>query len=354
MIHDITEFGAVNGTECTAAVRAALAACAADGGGQVYIPAGRYIVTRTTKESPILTVPSNTVVRGDGAASILQMPPVSNSSDFWRIFGASNGANITICDLALDGSNTHQSYVPGATPEHNTGCYFGGVENLTLRDLFITNFSGDGLYIADCYGVTIRDITLWNFVRHGIQIAGSPTARDYLVTGCRDLEPTVRAGGSTIHAEHCKWLQNLTVTDNHCRQSIVTGDEIAGLLIANNHVIGYINASVVRDAVISGNIIRPFESLPSAIKIQYSNNVLISGNILECSHESQTGIYAFGRTKTRPDQAAKNIYVIGSVSRGPLPFRRGVWLNGVDRYHVAGNSVLAGSPVVIQRSTGGV
>ncbi len=45
-IFDITEFGAVTGggTPCTASIQKAIDVCAEAGGGQVYVPAGIFLI----------------------------------------------------------------------------------------------------------------------------------------------------------------------------------------------------------------------------------------------------------------------------------------------------------------------
>ncbi|MGY8674750.1 MAG: hypothetical protein ACKVHO_19425, partial [Verrucomicrobiia bacterium] len=97
----------------------------------------------------------------------------------------------------------------GKTPEHNAGLWFYNkkhpIVNVTVMNVFAENFSGDCMaFSMNCRGITIRDCTLRNFIRQGIQMGGSPGSRDYLVTGCRDLEHSVQPGGSTIHVEHAR------------------------------------------------------------------------------------------------------------------------------------------------------
>ena len=196
---NVRDFGATpdDGTDDTKAIVAALAACAKAGGGSVYVPAGTYLVSRQGKENPVLEVPSNTTVRGDGAASVLKFDPRVNQSNFWRMIGASqtDARNVTIRDLHLDGSNEHLKYEPGM-PEQDHGVFFGRqdgkIENVTVRDCLVENFGGDCVSISmGCRNVTVRDVAVRNFLRQGIQLAGDARARDYLVTGCQDLEGNV-------------------------------------------------------------------------------------------------------------------------------------------------------------------
>jgi hypothetical protein len=63
---DITKFGATpdDAGDDTLAIRAAMSACAAAGGGDVIVPKGVFIVSRQKSETPILSIPSKTTVRG--------------------------------------------------------------------------------------------------------------------------------------------------------------------------------------------------------------------------------------------------------------------------------------------------
>lgn len=87
---DITRYGATpnDATDDTTAIEDALTACGKANGGTVFIPAGTFILSRRGAESPILEVPSNTTVRGEGAASILKYDPKVNQGNFWRMIGA--------------------------------------------------------------------------------------------------------------------------------------------------------------------------------------------------------------------------------------------------------------------------
>ena len=136
---DITRFGATpdDATDDTLAIRATLEACGKAGGGTVIVPKGVFIVSRRKSETPILSIPSKTVVHGIGTESTLKFDAKVNASNFWRMLGSTeDGADITIRDLHLDGANTHASYIKGKTPEQNHGVFFyrkgGRIERVTI------------------------------------------------------------------------------------------------------------------------------------------------------------------------------------------------------------------------------
>jgi len=78
--------------------------------------------------------------------------------------GPTGCKNVTIRNLHLDGSNTFMSYKPGKTPEHNHSVFFYNkkavIENVTIRDCLVENFSGDCIAIGRGWrNITIRDVS---------------------------------------------------------------------------------------------------------------------------------------------------------------------------------------------------
>ena len=350
---NVREYGATadDETDDTPAILKALEACGKAGGGVVYLPAGTYRVARQKAESPILPVPSNTTVRGEGLASVLKFDPKVNQTNFWRMLGAPAGGckNVTVRDLRLDGSNTHPKYDKGKTPEHNCGLFFsvpdGVVENLVVRDLLVENFSGDCVAVGHgCRNVVVRDLRLRNFVRQGVQLAGGSGARDYLVTGVQDLEHTVEPGGSTIHVEHARGLKNVTVAGNHCRRSILAGG-VDGLVIADNAVEGRLVGNGNRNLRVQGNLVRGAAGGAGAVvQFGYTDGLVMRDNTVLAA-AGQTGIYLWGASKYDPNPS-RDVLVGGNLIRpaekGGI-VELGVHLNGVEGAVVRDNRV-AGCP----------
>ena len=124
----------------------------------------------------------------------------------------------------------------------------------------------------NCRGITVRDCTLRNFVRQGIQMGGSPGSRDYLVTGCRDLEHTVQPGGSTIHVEHARGLENVIIENNQCRKSILAGG-VDGMIIRGNTVMGRIVGNSNTNLLVSDNIVRAAGALRRRCSIRLHEGI---------------------------------------------------------------------------------
>jgi polygalacturonase len=352
---NINTYGATanDHTDDTTAIEKALEACGEAGGGTVFIPAGTFIISRRGPESPILEVPSDTTLRGEGNASILKFDAKVNQGNFWRMIGApvSGGTtNVVIRDLHLDGSNTHPRYDKGKTPEHNAGLWFYNkkhpIVNVTVMNVFAENFSGDCMAFSyNCRGITIRDCTLRNFIRQGIQMGGSPGARDYLVTGCRDLEHDVQPGGSTIHVEHARGLRNVIIEDNQCRKSILAGG-VDGMIIRGNTIDGRLVGNGNSNLIIQDNIVRGLKK-GSVVQLGYTKGLTFRGNIIE-GREGTVGVYVWGNSRYNKQPGENVIISDNQISAKELA----ISLNGAKNVKIHGNILTAPKPLSIKRAEG--
>lgn len=351
----IVEFGATADDESddTTAIEKTLAACGKAGGGTVFIPAGTFILSRRNNETPILEVPPNTTIRGEGAASILKFDPSVNQSNFWRMIGApidGGTKNVVIRDLHLDGSNTYPKYVKGETPEHNAGLWFYNtehvIENVTVLNVLAENFSGDCMAFSyNCRSITVRDCTLRNFVRQGIQMGGSPGSRDYLVTGCRDLEHSVQPGGSTIHVEHARGLKNVVIENNQCRQSILAGG-VDGMIIRGNTITGRIVGNCNTNLVIHSNVVTASPKASPVVQLGYTKGLIFRGNIINGAEDSAVGLYVWGKSRYN-DQLGENVTISDNQITAA---ETAILLNGTKNVRIHGNTLKAPQSLVQKRT----
>lgn len=350
---DITAFGATanDDTDDTTAIENALTTCAEAGGGTVFVPAGTFILSRRNAESPILEVPPNTTFRGEGPASTLKYAAGVNQGNFWRMIGAPVDAgtqNIVIRDLHLDGSNTHPKYVKGETPEHNAGLWFYNkdhiIENVTVVNVFAENFSGDCMAFSyNCRDITVRDCTLRNFIRQGIQMGGSPGSRDYLVTGCRDLEHSVQPGGSTIHVEHARGLKNVIIENNQCRKSILAGG-VDGMIIRGNIVTGKLVGNSNTNLVIADNIIRASDKSGAIVQFGYTKGLIVRGNVIIGTENNAVGLYVWGNSRYNK-QPGEDVLISGNQITA---VEHAISLNGATNVRISDN-VAKASKALLQR-----
>ena len=351
----ILDYGAVpdDAGDDTTAIEKTLEACAEAGGGTVWIPAGTFVLSRRNNESPILEVPPDTTIRGEGNASTLKFDPAVNESNFWRMIGApvdGGTRNVVIRDLHLDGSNTHPKYDKGKTPEHNSGIWFYNrkhiIENVTVMNVFAENFSGDCMAFSyNCRAITVRDCTLRNFVRQGIQMGGSPGARDYHVTGCRDLEHTVQPGGSTIHVEHARGLKNVIIENNQVRKSILAGG-VDGMIIRGNTIEGRLVGNSNTNLVVESNIVTNETSSGSIVQLGYTKGLTFRGNSVLGKGEKSTGVYFWGASRYRDQPAEDVICSENRITAGSLA----IYLNGAKNVRIHGNILKAPRLLDVKRA----
>ena len=352
---EITNYGAVPNDEGddTTAIENALTACKAAGGGTVFIPAGTYILSRRNNESPILEIPPDTTLRGEGAASILKFDAKVNQSNFWRMIGApvdGGTKNVVIKDLHLDGSNTHPKYIKGETPEHNAGIWFYNknhiIENIKVMNVFAENFSGDCMaFSVNCRAITVRDCILRNFIRQGIQMGGSPGSRDYLVTGCRDLEHSVQPGGSTIHVEHARGLKNVIIENNQCRRSILAGG-VDGMIIRGNTVSGRLVGNGNTNLIIQDNIIKSESKNGSVVQLGYTKGLIFRGNIVLGTQENPVGVYVWGNSRYNSQLGEDVTISDNQITAG----KTSISLNGTKNVRIHGNTLIAPQKVAQKRT----
>jgi hypothetical protein len=233
--------------------------------------------------------------------------------------GEAGCRNVTVCDLRFDGSNTHPRYDKGKTPEQNHGIFLhsekGMIENVTLCNLLVENFSGDCVAVSrGCRNITIRDVSVRNFVRQGIQLAGDEHARDYLVTGCQDLEHSVEPGGSTIHVEHARGLRGVIISGNRCRRSILAGG-VNGLILRDNVVDGRIEGNGDSNTVVQGNVVYAGGSgNKPVLQFGYADGLVVKDNIVVSTAPDQTGIYVWGSSRYNPEPS-KAVLIADNILR---------------------------------------
>ena len=352
---NIVDFGATGDgrTDDTTAIEKTLEACGKAGGGTVFIPAGTFIISRRGPESPILEVPPNTTLRGEGNASTIKFDPKVNQGNFWRMIGApvdGGTTNIVIRDLRLDGSNTHPRYDKGKTPEHNAGLWFYNkkhvIENVTVMNVFAENFSGDCMAFSyNCRGITVRDCTLRNFIRQGIQMGGSPGARDYLVTGCRDLEHSVQPGGSTLHVEHARGLKNVILENNHCRKSILAGG-VDRMIIRGNTIEGRLVGNGNTNLIIHDNIMRGLKK-GSVVQLGYTKGLTFRGNQI-LGGEGTVGLYVWGNSRYNKQPGEDLLICENQITAQ----EKAIMLNGAKNVRIRGNLLKAPQLLEAKRAEG--
>ncbi len=306
---NIVDFGATpnDDTDDTAAINAALDQARENGGGIVRIPAGTFIISRQKSEACILEVPSDTKVQGEGSASVLKFAERVNSTNFWRMIGSYRPvANVTIQDLALDGSSTLARYEPGTTFEQNHGIWFytaeGRLTNVTIDNVYAHHFSGDCIALGrGSVGSVVRNCSFHDGLRCGIQI-GATGGSNIQVTNNREL-PNVLIEGTPrgLHLEHNTGAKSVLVSGNVVDGPIVAGDGIDGLTITGNHA-AFILGNINKNVHVTGNQLHS-ATASASVSIGLSSRVKISNNVIvNTNPKSFAAIYVWDNATEKKRQ----------------------------------------------------
>lgn len=119
-----------------------------DGGGIVYMPRGTWLVGA----SDSLVVPSNVTVAGAGmGATILSyVKAVTNGHSLFRVDGDSS---ITFRDFEIDGNAQND----GNYLEFDHGISINNAFRVTVKNMYIRDTGGDGVYVADGDDILIEN-----------------------------------------------------------------------------------------------------------------------------------------------------------------------------------------------------
>ncbi|QDU81936.1 Hemolysin, chromosomal [Polystyrenella longa] len=163
----VRDFGAVGDgiTDDTAAVQAALDAAE---GGELYLNPGTYLI------SNVLLVPSNTIVSGAGANTVLKFEwrDQAEGREFYlgnknRANEASGDENIELRDFTLEGGDNGDPYGP-ASHGVTHGIFFRKVKNVKVTRVEIRNTSGFAISNIGIINGTFTGNTIKNVGRDGI------------------------------------------------------------------------------------------------------------------------------------------------------------------------------------------
>jgi hypothetical protein len=229
--YSITAYGAVanSGTTCTRALQAAVDACNANGGGDIIIPEGVFIIgTVHLKSNVHLYLQSGAILRGSPNLNDyeLNVPDSSFNAVHRGMFFTENAENINITGEGridgngelffethiakrLDTLTTRYSRQKNNFRHVNAGLgdgpiqpkerpyqmfVFSNCRRVSVKGIFITSSPFWCMLFADCDGVHVNDIHLWNNMLipngDGIDVA---SCTNVIIDGC-----DIRAGDDAL------------------------------------------------------------------------------------------------------------------------------------------------------------
>ena len=272
--YDITHYGATpnSGKICTQALQAAIDACTANGGGDVVMPPGIFIIgTVHLKSNVHLHLQSGAILRG--SASLADYEPYTSDPPVQHIhkgmFFTQDAENISISGEGQIDGNGDQFFeldkakkLDSATTQYTrqgnnfrhveTGIgdgpvvpkdrpyqmfVFSNCNRVTVENIFITKAPFWCMHFADCDAVKVTGIRLWNNLlapnADGIDVT---SCTDVIITGCdiRTGDDALAIVGYDHHFEipgfeHLRHLCENIIISNCNLQSYSSGIRIGFL-----------------------------------------------------------------------------------------------------------------------------
>lgn len=304
------------------AIRAALSAASARGGGTIYLPEGDYLIDGAPNTG-WLRIPANTVLEGDGVATVIRINAVP--TDSYSAITFEQVANVTVRNLKLQG---YKVSAPGGNPaKYGIGIYCFGSTNVLVENVTIADFWFDGSLITAGFPidgqphsktVTYRGVTVTGCRRNGLAIVG---VDDFVIDRCT-IEDT--GGGVSQTGIDIEPDSGFTVTHGKVLNTIVRRSVGNGLYI-NLGAGGTLDITAnieVRGCTLEQNLVGL--SIDSSFLITAAANTVISN----LSHGVQMNLAhdCLLEGNTVATNVGRGIYVVGSGRR-----------NGVHNNYVTGN-----------------
>lgn len=297
LVVDVRDYGAKgNGsTDDTAAIQNAVDAVAKKGGGTVFIPDGDYLIDTTDR---IWMRDNVTVKMADDA--VLEAIPSDKGTHY--VFFVRDVDNVHISGGTIIGDR-YEHFGNGG----NWGVGVGilGSKNVTVENVNIQDFRGDGIYVGANKGksedVTLYNITADNNTRQGITIVDGDGIQVINSTfkntnGANpaagiDIEPNDNERVSNVSILGSKFLDNEGAGLVISERASGVNNEINNILVDGNEIIGNgfdIRLNGVTDGQFTNNLIDGVGTalasdgrvLASVILNDETSNIEVSGNTI--------------------------------------------------------------------------
>lgn len=338
----------------TKAIQKAVDRCAAQGGGTVWFPAGRYLTsTIFLKNNVTLDIPAGTTILG--ATDITLYPVITPKVEYYSsenihfsLFYAENQQNISLKGGGtIDGQGSAFSDKhPSFPPNYNTRPFifwFAEVKGLTVKELHLRNSGFWMQHYLNCENILIDGINVFNHSNKNNDMMDIDGCKNVRIVNClgdsdddgitlksmnaRPVENVVIS--NCILSSHCNAIKcgtessggfkNIAITNCVVRPSAVADRAIYGNPTGNSGITlatvdgGQLDGVVINDIHISGpqvpiflrlgNRARPFSKNQGEIPVGTLRNVQIS-NIV-ATGASKLGCLLAGL----PDHPLDNIHL---------------------------------------------
>lgn len=246
-------------TDDTAAIQAAL-----DASSYVYIPDGTYMINAVKSSGGILYPRSNqTIILSDKAL----LKAFTTSSTHYIIFLLENVENVHIKGGKVQGERSEYETPTG---EQGYGIYLSGSVNVTIEQMEIFDFRGDGIMVRyyGGNGANSKNVTISNCVIHDCNRQGASVC-----------------GGEDVTIKDCE-IYNIS---GAMPQSGIDIEPEGGVGVAKNILIEncYIHDTVQASIILAGVDTEPLENIKihscvlGDINVQKGENVFISDAVFK-------------------------------------------------------------------------
>jgi len=254
-------------TDDTAAIQAAIDAVHNAGGGEVFVPAGTYIIAPATG----IQVKSSVMLRGAGKATIFKVATGANTTG--NVVKSESWSDVVLRDFCIDGNRAGQS------SGTNYGIYVAASANSKVERVWVRDMTGVGIHIYNSDGVTVTGCESQGNFYHGFEAeqargcifqSNRGTANNYhgLLISPGEQSGTGSVGNSFIG----------NTFDNNAQYGI-----------ASNAANGDISAWLNKGNVISGNQV--YANHQYGIQMYKQDNNIITGNFVY--NNQAFGIYLY-------------------------------------------------------------
>lgn len=289
----------------------------------------------------------------------------------YQDFVEANSANVKCINWSI----TNNIYTGGAGwPTQQIERRFVGVtevENVTITGNIVMNVPGDSaVHLEDLYGKTIISDNIFENWNGNSCIYLLSSAEDTVITGNMFLRTSTDCNANVINTSSGSYTNVIIVSSNYFEDQ--TGEYLLrSVIMAFNG----------QGAVISNNVARYCSYL---LRIQSSNNIVVSGNkVVQCTAgilgntaEATTGpstggggenivvtgnlidvidtdLGIYSRTNSNGTQGPKYWLITGNITNGNITMRNGSGSVGQTLYNAATANTLKGGAVVSINDFGG-
>jgi len=199
-------------TDDRTAIQSAINAASTKGGGTVYLPDGKYMVSLSTSGTG-LNLASNIKLELSSGA---ELRAIKTSLTNYRFINMSNVSNVEITGGRIIGDWAARK---PATSEYGRGICLYNSTNVRIHDVEISDFIGDGIYVSGnssgsggaSVKVVIEDFVIHDCCRNGISII---SAKDLVIQNGNIYNITGTMPKSFIDVEpnnNTQYAQNIYV-----------------------------------------------------------------------------------------------------------------------------------------------